>query len=130
MGAALCTACGAEFGWRNGRGTRLADVRSSCCGARAEAMRYARRVSILARIARFGSLAPPDEWQWRESVEDVYLLTGGDIQLANRAIYTFDRVSDGMRYLKYAGDDPYIVDYGLRMREYDYRLLVARGVAA
>lgn len=34
MANALCQACGREVHWRAGRGARLADLKSSCCGAR------------------------------------------------------------------------------------------------
>lgn len=33
---ARCSKCGAEFYWYGGRGHRLADVRSDCCGAPGE----------------------------------------------------------------------------------------------
>lgn len=53
MATADCTKCGQSFSWHAGRGCKLADIKSPCCGAPAKAHRsgsYSRGLNTRTRI--------------------------------------------------------------------------------
>lgn len=122
MATAICDKCGKPFYWFGGKGRRLADIHSPCCGATASSPQ-ANRLKLPVIMCNVTPVIGGIIAEKRTKRHRVSLLPDGELKIAYRIYAPTDEVRESavgsLRVCFRYGE-------GLAMLEHDYQRLLKK----